>query len=1194
MYIVLMQHIAEKLLSKCDGCLLAITIIGAILWENKAKTPEKWEDVYEQFKYYADKAPAAEDYRGEGKTIFAGIKLSLEYGQEESEQVGVENILRTLTVFKEIEMPACPAIVVHLAWSYLQPQGEISHFKMLLNRLIARNLVVEWPYSSNVQGAWEFQKFELPQLVQEYVSMKLHAIDMCNVLEMENQELFTGRKKKIEKNFLLATFLPIWKTRHTNLEFALSLAQFYYENWEKEELFKLLGTKAENAILLASQPHKLVTQVDIEALLHLLNSDKIRAGPAACILALLVDQQLVDQFYGVGILQHKSIQGFIQNLKHQWKTLKDSKCPALYDQYPCTIALKLVKYKTFAEKFANDEDFMKILTDIIIHNCGQLGCDALHFLFTCSQHKNVKNIFYQNYTKISMKNILKQISSKLNQETKLFQITEFGRNVYNMVDLSLQYEDLAMQIIDEGSDDIVLGIFYHLFKFPNLMTNTSCRIDTQLLFSILDRLAKRKEGEAIIIKHVHWLLQLYIFPDETEGTYNLLKMSEGFTKLVQHKGIAQALITEERVELLVGALQQGEIVVVPLVLQCLFFGNEKFACKVIARGGWRMMTKGLQLLSPYDMPQFSLTHIAREMASKGEIQELIMEVINEDNSEYCLKLLENLVTYHIDIMRDEFIGKGGIQFLLAHLTSLNHRKKFQIITSCLLQKVVLDIKGAEKMVAHNGIQVLIQLLIIGLNDYNVNNMYFINIVDIIRLLVKGLKDPMKFLMSSIDDIDILEIHKALLRLPPYDGKAMSLSFIPETLEVDKNIVEELLNYSSFKPPNIICLDKDVHEDDYQYDCNTISVLIELSNHVDIASKIMAKEGILEGFVIQLSKGNLDRYTFELLEVVLQHERVATQVVQQRPSFIKELLQLFPMERSSTFKYQKIYSVASLLFILTKHGGVFIKFIVNSDGIKILLKNASLQNWIGRCNVIEVLGIIAKDENHALQIEKAGGSKMLLRAISCYLQYVHDTHLETVIHNINPYIQFNREYEADRQVMIHSKFITPYIQFNREYEDDRLVMCCLKTLSCLVNHEEIAKQISTRRGDSKECGIIALVDVMQTASQLWSSITLILHETVVTKRLMQIKGCMLTILSNVASTLVSMAKLHPHLNISRKVNEDVLKGIFQLQGMVIDEHQALKEALQDLLDIKKFQTKTWSCQQSRFKTIDIQCYEGMAF
>jgi hypothetical protein len=399
--------------------------------------------------------------------------------------------------------------------------------------------------------------------------------------------------------------------------------------------------------------------------------------------------------------------------------------------------------------------------------------------------------------------------------------------------------------------------------------------------------------------------------------------------------------------------------------------------------------------------------------------------------------------------------------------------------------------------------------------------------------------------------------------------SITLLFFPQTLDVDINIAKEWLN--SLGPPfnasNMSsCLHKDDYEGDYKNDIDVVFNLSRLSKHIDIASMIMANEGILERFLIQLSKGNLDNDAFQLLKVVLQHEKVATHVVHQRPSFIKELFQLFLMERP-TFADDRKYSVASLLLILAKHGGVFIKLIVNSGGIQIFLQEALLENGIGHCDAIEVLGIMAKDEDHALQIEEAGGSKMLLRAISCYLQYVHDTHLK--------------------------KTITPY-QFIKEYENDHLVMCCLKSLSLLVNHEKIAKQILTRREDSKECGIITLVDVMQTTSQLWSSITLILSENVVSKKLMQIKGLMLTILSNVASTLALMAKLHPHINISRKVNEDVLKGIFQLEGMVIDEHQPLKEALQDLLDIKKFHTKTWNCQQLRSKTIDIQSYEGMAF
>ncbi|KAH8963236.1 hypothetical protein BDL97_05G142700 [Sphagnum fallax] len=1137
------ENIAQKILFKCDGCLLAITIIGAILWDNKAQTPEKWKDVYDHFKDYADSAPTAEDYKGESKTIFAAIKLSLEYGQEESDRVGMENILRTITLFENINKfsmrrQGCPAIVVHLAWSYLQPQGKINRFKMLLNRLIERKLVdnsvFSYPASEHVlQDSWEFISLRLPKLVEEYVSMKLDAIDICNVLEKGSQELFMERKK-----FLLATFLPICKTRYTNLEFALSLGQFYNKKWREDQLFTLLGTEAENAILLASQPHK-KTQRDVDALLHLLNSDKMRTWAAACILA-----QLADHFYGNDILQHRDIQGLIQNLKQQWK-IKTPDDP-FYGYYPCIIALKLVKYRTFAKQFAIDEDFMEIFTHIVIQGhfdrymtyMSQLNrYETFNLLFRLSQHKN---IFYQTYTKISMNNILQQISSMLIQTIKSSGLD----NVYQMLDFSLRYEDLAMQIIDKCGDNIVLEIFHNLLILPNFMKlfgNKAFCIEI-LLFVILERLANRKGGEGIIIKHAPLLLLSFHFNDETHDLY-VNVMCNSISTLVRYKGIAQALITQEGVELLVDALEQGKITVVPLVLQCLFFENEEFAYKVITRGGWRMMIKGLQLIArgrqtsmlkklqfmPLDdMHQFSLMHIAKEMASKGEIQELVMEVINKNNNEYCLKLLENLVTYHMDIMREELIAKGGIRTLLTCLTSLNSWKSYEIITSSLLQKLARDIKGAEEMRAHNGIQVLMQLLVVGLNDDNYNYVYIKSIINIIILLVKGFEDPMKFITSLIDDIDVLEIHKTLL----HRYRSLGLSFLPETLDVDINIAKEWLN--SLGPPfnafnNSSYLHKDDYEDDYKIDSNGVFPLIQLSKHTDIASMIMANEGILERFLIQLSKGNLDNDAFELLKVVLQHERVATRVVRQRPSFIKELLQLFLMQGPSIFTYEKSYNVASLLFILAKHGGVFIKFIVNSDGIKILLNKVLLQNWIGRCDVIEVLGIMAQDGDHALQIEDDGGSKILLRVISSYLQYVHDTHLETVT--------------FDRQIIT-------------EYEDDHLVMCCLKTLSLLINHEKIAKQISIKRADSKECEIITLVDVMQTTLQLWSSITLTLRESVVSKKLMQIKGHMLTILSNLEAL---MAKLHLHINISRKVNEDVLKGIFQLEGMVIDEHQALKEA-----------------------------------
>ncbi|KAH8963207.1 hypothetical protein BDL97_05G140400 [Sphagnum fallax] len=201
------EKIAQKILFKCDGCLLAITIIGEILMENKAQTPEKWKDVYEKFEYYADNALAAEDYKGESKTIFAAIKLSLEYGQEESDLVGMENILQAISLSDR----ECPAIVVQLVWSYIQPQRGINQFKMLLNCLIARNLVDNsckgyWSSEIFLQDSWAFEPLRLPNLVKEYVLRKLPAIDICNVLENGSQELF------MEK-FLLAAFLPLCRPR---------------------------------------------------------------------------------------------------------------------------------------------------------------------------------------------------------------------------------------------------------------------------------------------------------------------------------------------------------------------------------------------------------------------------------------------------------------------------------------------------------------------------------------------------------------------------------------------------------------------------------------------------------------------------------------------------------------------------------------------------------------------------------------------------------------------------------------------------------------------------------------------------------------------------------------------------------------------------------------------------------------------
>jgi len=155
---------------------------------------------------------------------------------------------------------------------------------------------------------------------------------------------------------------------------------------------------------------------------------------------------------------------------------------------------------------------------------------------------------------------------------------------------------------------------------------------------------------------------------------------------------------------------------------------------------------------------------------------------------------------------------------------------------------------------HNGIQMLMQLLVVGLNDNNAHYWYIQSIVDIIKLLVNGLEDLTKLLKSSIDDIDVLKIHETWL----CQYHSSCLSFLPETLDVNINIAKEWLN--SLGPPfnafNISSyLHKNGYEDDYKNDFIVPFVLIQLFNHTDITSLIIDNEGILERFLIQLSKGN---------------------------------------------------------------------------------------------------------------------------------------------------------------------------------------------------------------------------------------------------------------------------------------------------------------------------------------------------
>jgi hypothetical protein len=269
--------------------------------------------------------------------------------------------------------------------------------------------------------------------------------------------------------------------------------------------------------------------------------------------------------------------------------------------------------------------------------------------------------------------------------------------------------------------------------------------------------------------------------------------------------------------------------------------------------------------------------------------------------------------------------------------------------------------------------------------------------------------------------------------------------------------------------------------------------------------------------------------------VVQHNGVFTAI--HHDWGVKDLLWILPSDVGG------FQDAASLLLILAMHRGI-IKLIVQGHGIKILVGKAQLHRLGGHCDVIKLLGVIAKDKDFAIEFKKFGGHKMLLKVISWGVQHMHDMHLN---------------------------LFCDFYQDNQDLDEcQHVVMCHLEAFLVLLNHEEGLENVSTTYGTTE------LFDVMRAASELWSSAASALHETTqtdLTLKLIKIKYDISRILSSVASTLVLMAKLHQgfYFKVSSEGHmrsKDVLSKVSQLEGMVIDEHPVLKEALKDLLAIAK--------------------------
>ncbi|KAH8947946.1 hypothetical protein BDL97_11G071500 [Sphagnum fallax] len=222
------EGIAKRLLEKCSGCLLAVKILGSILSE-VPKTPKAWENVETEFKHYGYQnrfIPC--DYKSDG--LYAAITMSLYYGQGKPYYVGMENVLRAISLFSW----DVPATVVEVIWRCLQPPGLVDCFNMVVRDLITKGLVEET--SSFVNGIF-IRDLEINHLVRQFVAMKLEPIDLPTILVDEGG--VKGRKEILSfflvlygrNQVRLATMvhsLPMIQIRHLFHVGSLDLASFMF------------------------------------------------------------------------------------------------------------------------------------------------------------------------------------------------------------------------------------------------------------------------------------------------------------------------------------------------------------------------------------------------------------------------------------------------------------------------------------------------------------------------------------------------------------------------------------------------------------------------------------------------------------------------------------------------------------------------------------------------------------------------------------------------------------------------------------------------------------------------------------------------------------------------------------------------------------------------------------------------------
>jgi hypothetical protein len=737
---VLMQDVAQKILNKCSGCMLAVSILGSILFTTR-KNVNAWEKVYAQFKYYASEEQyTPHDYNG---TIFAAIELSLNHDENKMFSKDLMlNVLHALTLFHSAF--DVPSNVVKLAWKSMQHEGEAEYFEAVVNSLIHKSLV-----NGSVDGS-----LTLHDLVREYLELKKKPIDLITIICDQEGKLKQGTE-------LLAVFLSIRGQISVGTLVPIMFEQvgvvFNGKHHIEWMLHYLLDTDAENAILAVYQFSK-ATQQDAKALLHLMHGDDYQAYVAARVLVWLMIDDGAEN-----LLVDGHIEKFVWFCIHHLQNI-----PKVHFSQWSDLMLQLANCRVFATKMICHKPLLILIVEKIQKDDHYL-LEYVRILVALSLY--VQGIRLEENLLEVDKDVMREPMKSCVLDTRVSHLVlDRGENSSRGSEFSF-FEPKSLL-------EYVKGLLQQRVQMrpPSRDGRLFPSIDMDSI-RVLEYLVDSTNGATHCVEYgcVEILFHL-----KESSIYELDEMAfKHMMRFFYHRVIFESISSNGCIRYLVSVLKHGtkeDVMNVPWVFKYLAIGHEEVAVQLITEVGVEKVVEVVDLWNSQrgKMLKLWLKHegIAKGMIFEGSICELLTRVIHQ-NSEVCMRVLSNLIRYHGDIVAKDLDAKGGLRLFLACYSM----QPLNLTWIQLLQNMAQNKTFATKMVALGSIEMLADTL-----NHPMDFEHLISIAGLVRSLVEGFEDRLEILLSKICIKDLLAIHKQLSLQGCFE-----LTFLPGAFVITRKI-----------------------------------------------------------------------------------------------------------------------------------------------------------------------------------------------------------------------------------------------------------------------------------------------------------------------------------------------------------------------------------------------------------------------